>query len=199
MAGLIHEVNNPLGVVLGFAQEMVSADAPPPTWTDDLETIVEHSKRIAALMTTWRLVLKRDATGLSDDLRRSGSRVWRIVAFSVRARFQIGGLPDDPDAEFVGDSWVVEWPAETQIMMWMLVFRWLFEQISSPPAVALTVGFVPNRLMLAPSDTGAAVAFALDPETTAARECRKALTALLAPFGARFTVAPALIAIETAT
>ncbi|MDQ2667705.1 MAG: PAS domain S-box protein [Gemmatimonadota bacterium] len=62
IAGVAHELNNPLSAILGFAQLML--DAPRPAEErEDLETIVREAQRMAKIVADLRLVARNTQAG----------------------------------------------------------------------------------------------------------------------------------------
>ena len=73
-AGLAHEINNPLGNILGYAKYL-NQSAPPDEFAKRVEIIVEQTKRCSGIV-----------KGLLDFARRSASRPEVIAPDSLLAR-----------------------------------------------------------------------------------------------------------------
>ena len=106
-AGLSHEIDNPIGVILGFA-ELLLEDVPAgDPRREDLQTIVDESKRckriVRGLLDFSRPpVLGVIPTGVDEVVHRTveaakSQRLFRMIRFDLSLS---GGLPDvmaDPD------------------------------------------------------------------------------------------------------
>ncbi|MGE0430692.1 MAG: histidine kinase dimerization/phospho-acceptor domain-containing protein [Planctomycetota bacterium] len=144
IGGLIHEVNNPLAVILGFAQEALAGTFDPDRLRSDLLEIIGESRRIGTLLSTWRNLVRGESDGLGDDLRLSLRRAWHLVAWTARSRVRVHGLPlppdddDEPDKSMAGPSWPSVLPVGVQTRWWVIVLVALLHRVPGGSRGALT-------------------------------------------------------------
>jgi PAS domain S-box-containing protein len=102
IAGVAHELNNPLSAILGFAQLMLGEPRPAEE-REDLETIVREAQRMAKIVSDLRLVARNTQAGTQFQpvqLNEVVQHVLKTRAYSlstrniaVQADFA-SGLPD---------------------------------------------------------------------------------------------------------
>jgi PAS domain S-box-containing protein len=88
IAGVAHELNNPLSAILGFAQLML--DEPRPAEErEDLETIVREAQRMAKIVSDLRLVARNTQAGTQFQpvqLNEVAQHVLKTRAYALNTR-----------------------------------------------------------------------------------------------------------------
>ncbi len=104
-AGIAHEVNNPLGVVLMYTHMLLEETDKGSSLRSDLETIVEQTDRakkiVAGLLNFAR---QSKATPVATDIRDLVARVLRSVVVPDNVTVEVDHGDDEPLAELDGDQ-----------------------------------------------------------------------------------------------
>lgn len=195
-SGLIHEINNPLGVVLGFASEARSAGPGSPQLTSDLDMIAHEAKRLAELLSHWRAIVSLDAASATTDLRVACRAVWRVFAYHTRGTLTLaidGDAPTGGGKKPSGKvsrgntqpNWSTALGAVDQLRLWLCVQAAMLELAQSAKKDA-------TLRVPAPRDHALAVAIesrdgeqSMPTATDFVADCLDAATALLKPLGGK--------------
>ncbi|HET7232490.1 MAG TPA: PAS domain S-box protein [Longimicrobium sp.] len=100
VSGVAHELNNPLGAIVGFTQ-LLLMDERPPRERDDLATILREAERMAKIVSDLRLLGRgtqteartREPVDLNDIVRHVlRSRVYTLRTRNVQVREELANV-----------------------------------------------------------------------------------------------------------
>jgi two-component system NtrC family sensor kinase len=104
-AGIAHEVNNPLGVVLMYAHLLKDAADRPSQMTDDLKMIVDHADRAKKIVSGLLHFARQNKVFLKPvDVRALAEECLKPLRLPENVRTEVEHRLDDPFAELDRDQ-----------------------------------------------------------------------------------------------
>ncbi|NLX14377.1 MAG: 4Fe-4S binding protein [Phycisphaerales bacterium] len=106
-AGIAHEVNNPLGVVLMFAHILLDELPPDNPYRKDLQTIVENADRCKKIVSGLLHFARQNKVSLEmTDVRDLVDKALKVVSLPAKVTLQVEHEPGDMNADVDRDQLV---------------------------------------------------------------------------------------------
>ncbi len=152
--GVAHEINTPLGIILGYAQ-MLLEDLPPGTESHDFLRIIEKQVQICRHIVADLLNFSRVSESRMEemDLNQSIDEVLQLVRHIFKQNWVDVEVSLDPQVPLIrGDR-------EKLKQVWLNLFNNAFESIGRDGMIRVTSKVCPhgNHVVVTVADTGAGI------------------------------------------